>query len=122
MQGYGEAGERGAQSGDLYVNVHVKSHSKFQRKGNNIFSTEHISFSQAVFGDKISVQTVEGRVTMKIPSGTQSGEIFRIKGQGVPQLERSGRGDQMVTIVVDIPKSPTREQKRIIEDLEDAGL
>ena len=123
LQGYGEAGEKGAGSGDLYVIVHVKQHNKFERKGNNILSTEHISISQAVLGDKINIKTIEGQVTMKIPSGTQSGEIFRIKGQGVPYLGQSGnRGDQMVTIIVDIPKSPTREQKNIIEDLKKTGL
>ena len=123
LQGYGEAGEKGAQSGDLYVIVHVKPHNRFERKGNNIFSTEHISISQAVLGDKIDVKTVDGKITMKIPSGTQSGEVFRIKGQGMPQLGHSGnRGDQMVTIIVDIPKNPTREQKRIIEDLKNIGL
>ena len=123
LQGYGEAGEKGAESGDLYVTVHVKPHSKFQRKGNDIISIEHISISQAVLGDKISVQTIDGQVTMKIPNGTQSGEVFRIKGQGVSQLGRSGsRGDQMVNIIVDIPKNPTREQKKIIEDLGKSGL
>lgn len=123
LQGQGEAGERGAASGDLYVTVHVKSHQKFQRKGNNILSTEHVSFSQATLGDKINVQTIEGQVNMKIPSGTQSGEIFRIKEKGVPELGRSGRrGDQLVTIIVDIPKNPTREQKRIIEELGKLGL
>ena len=122
LQGYGEAGEKGAGSGDLYVIVHVKQHNKFERKGNNILSTEHISISQAVLGDKINVKTIEGQVTMKIPSGTQSGEIFRIKGQGIPQLGRSGRGDQLITIIVDIPKNPNREQKNIIEDLKKVGL
>ena len=122
LQGYGEAGERGAQSGDLYVTVHVKAHPKFERKGNNILSQENVKFSQAVLGDKISVQTIEGYVKMKIPSGTQSGEIFRIKGQGIPNLGRIGqRGDQLVTIIVDVPKNPSREQKKIIEDLGKAG-
>lgn len=122
-QGQGEAGEKGARSGDLYINVHVRAHEKFERKGNNILSTEHISFSQAVLGDKINVKTIDGAVKMKIPSGTQSGEIFRIKGQGVPQLGRSGvKGDQLVTIIVDVPKNPSREQKKIIEDLGRTGL
>ncbi|EKD46663.1 MAG: chaperone HSP40, co-chaperone with DnaK [uncultured bacterium] len=122
-QGQGEAGERGARSGDLYVNVHVRPHEKFERKGNNLLSTEHISFSQAVLGDKINVKTIDGEVKMKIPSGTQSGEMFRIKGQGVPQLGRSGvRGDQLVTIIVDVPKNPSREQKKLIEELKKVGL
>lgn len=122
LQGQGEAGERGARSGDLYVNVHVKNHDKFQRKANDINSAEHIRFSQATLGDKIVVETVEGKVSMKIPSGTQSGEIFRIKGKGVPILGRSGRGDQLVKIIVDVPKSPSREQKRIIEEMGNIGL
>ncbi|HOW60319.1 MAG TPA: molecular chaperone DnaJ [Candidatus Moranbacteria bacterium] len=123
LQGYGEAGERGARSGDLYVTVHVKPHDEFQRKGSNIFSTEHILFSQAVLGDKINVKTIKGPVTIKIPSGTQSGEIFRIKGQGVPQLGRDYiKGDHMVTIIVDIPKATTKEQKRAIEDLKKYGI
>ncbi|HEX8974458.1 MAG TPA: molecular chaperone DnaJ [Patescibacteria group bacterium] len=123
VQGQGEAGERGAQSGDLYVTVHVLPHKKFVRKGNDVLSEEHITFSQAVLGDKIEVETIKGHVKMKIPAGTQSGDIFRIKGEGVPQLGRpSSKGDQRVTIIVDVPKNPTREQKRIIEDLGKAGL
>ena len=123
MQGYGEAGEKGAAAGDLYVTVHVRPHSKFERKGNNIISTEHIAFSLAVLGGKINVRTIDGEITMKIPEGTGSGEVFRIKGKGVPQLGRNyGRGDQLVTIIVDIPKNPNREQKRIIEELGKTGL
>jgi molecular chaperone DnaJ len=123
VQGQGESGERGARSGDLYINVHVIVSKGFERKGNNILSVEHISFSQAVLGDKIEVKTVEGSVKMKIPSGTQSGEIFRIKGQGAPELNRNHyRGDQLVTIVVDVPKNPSREQKKLIEALSHAGL
>ena len=123
LQGYGEAGERGAQSGDLYVTVHVKPHPKFERKGNNVLSEEHIKYSQAVLGDKIDVQTIEGYVKMKIPSGTQSGEIFRIKGQGIPELGRRGyRGDQLVKVIVNIPKNPSRPQKKIIEELGKNGL
>jgi molecular chaperone DnaJ len=123
LSNQGEAGERGGSIGDLYVTIRIKSHSKFERKGNDIFSTEHISFSQAVMGDKIEVQTIEKKMLMKIPSGTQSGEIFRIKGQGVPHLNRSGaRGDQLIKIVVDIPKNPNREQRRIIEELGKIGL
>jgi molecular chaperone DnaJ len=123
LQGQGEAGERGAQNGDLYVNVHVKPHSIFQRKGNDIVSKQRISFSQAVLGDKIDVKTIEGSVHMKVPAGTQSAETFRIKGKGVPQLGRSGlRGDHLITVIVDVPKNPSREQKKIIEDLGKAGL
>jgi molecular chaperone DnaJ len=123
LSGYGEAGEKGASSGDLYVTVHVRPHSKFERKGNDLFSTEHISFSQAVLGGKINVKTISGQVNMKIPEGTQSGQTFPIKGQGVPQLGRSySRGDQLITIIVDVPKNLSREQKRAVKELEESGL
>jgi len=122
MQGQGEAGERGAQSGDLYVTVHILAHRKFTREGNNLLSSEHISFSQASLGDKINVETIDETVKMKIPAGTQSGELFRIKGKGAPSLGRANRGDQLVKIIVDIPKNTSREQKRIIEQLRKEGL
>jgi molecular chaperone DnaJ len=122
MQGKGEAGERGGRSGDLYINVRVKPHKDFERRNNDIYSSERITFSQAVLGDKIEVKTIDGNLSMKIPSGTQSGDIFRIKGKGVPVLQRNGRGDQMVKIIVDIPKNPNREQRKIIQELGEIGL
>ncbi len=117
LPGQGEAGEIGASSGDLYVNVHVKSHSEFRREGNNIISQKIITFSQAVLGDKVSVNTIEGPIIMKIPPGTQSGEVFRIRGKGVPFLGKSGRGDHLVKIIVKIPKNLSREQRKLIEEL-----
>jgi molecular chaperone DnaJ len=122
MQGQGEAGERGAQSGDLYITVHILQHYKLTREGNNLLSTEHILFSQAALGDKIDIKTIDETVRMKIPAGTQSGELFRIKGKGVPSLGRANRGDHLVRIVVDVPKNTSRQQKKIIEDLQKAGL
>jgi len=117
IQGQGEAGEKGAANGDLYVNILVKPHVKFKRDKNNILSDEHLTFSQAVLGDKIEVETIDGKIVMKVPAGTQSGELFRIKGKGVPSLRGSFRGDHLVKIIVDIPKKISREQKRIIEEL-----
>lgn len=117
LRGQGEAGESGGSNGNLYVNVHVLPHPKFQRDGNNVISAEHISFSQAVLGDKIEIETVEGKIKMKIPAGTQSGEIFRVKESGIPVLGKRGRGDHLVKIIVNIPKNPSREQKRLIEEL-----
>lgn len=120
LRGQGEAGEMGAPAGDLFVVVHVKPHKKFKRENNNIFSKEHISFAQAALGDKIDVNTIEGNVKMKIPSGTQSGELFRIRDKGVPSLEGRGRGDHLVEIVVDVPKKLSRDQKRIVQQLKDS--
>lgn len=121
VSGAGEAGEKGAGTGDLYINVHVRPHPKFSRKGLDILSEEDISFSVAALGGEITIDTVEGRLVLKIPSGTQSGEIFRIKGKGVPDVHGRGRGNQMVKIIVRIPKKISREQKKIIEELGKTG-
>jgi molecular chaperone DnaJ len=122
LPGKGEAGEPGAPAGDLYVNVRVRSHPKFKRVENNITSNEQISFSQAALGDKIDVETVDGTVKMKIPSGTQSGEIFRIRDKGVPQMQRRGRGDHLVKIIVKIPKHLSRDERDSIEKLKELGI
>ena len=117
LQGQGEAGELGGLSGDLYIVVHVKNHPAFKRKDFDILSEQHISFSQAVLGEKIEVETIDGKVRMKIPSGTQSGELFRIRERGASRLGSSGRGDHFVKIIVDVPKKISRQQKKIIEEL-----
>jgi len=122
VRGRGEAGEKGAELGDLYVNVHISKHPKFSRKENDILSTEHINFSTATLGGKIEIETIEGSLILKIPVGTQSGEVFRIKGQGVPDIHGRGRGNQMVKVIVKTPKSLSREQKRIIEELKEQGI
>lgn len=122
MQGKGEAGERGAANGDIYVTIHLRPHIKFQREGNNIISSENISFSQASLGARIDVQTIKGKLTMKIPAGTQSGELFRIKGEGIPFLGRSSRGDQLVKIIVDVPKNLSRAQRKLLEEIQKEGL
>lgn len=117
MQGAGEVGEKGAQAGDLYILVHVKANDKFTRQGNDILTTEKINFSLATLGGEIEIETIEGKLILKIPAGTQSGEIFRIKEKGVPDVHGRGRGNHLVKIVVVIPKKLTREQKRLIEEL-----
>ncbi len=117
LEGQGEAGEQGGTNGDLFIDIHVKPHSKFKREGNNIISDEYITFPQAVLGDKITVDTIDGPLKMKVPAGTQSGEVFKIKGEGVPFLQKRGRGDQLVRIKVKIPKNPSREEKNLIEKL-----
>lgn len=122
VRGEGEAGERGASNGDLYVNIYVKPHPKFKREKNNIVSIEHIPFSQAVLGGKIEVETIDESVIMKIPAGTQSGELFKIRGMGIPSLQGESKGDYLVKIIVDVPKSVSRQQKKIIEDLGKLGL
>ena len=117
LAGQGEMGARSAQAGDLYVTGHVRPHERFERQRDDIFSQEHISFAQAALGDKIAVQTIDGSVTMKVPAGTQSGEIFRIRAVGVPHLRGRGRGDHLVRVIVDVPKKLSNAQKKLIEEL-----
>lgn len=117
VRGEGEAGKQGAPSGDLFVTVHIKNHPKFTRNDDDIISQESISFSQAVLGAKIEVATIEGKVSMKIPDGTQSGEIFRIRNMGVPHLRGGGRGHHLVKINVIIPKKISHKEKELITQL-----
>ncbi|MEE9191621.1 MAG: molecular chaperone DnaJ [Candidatus Aerophobetes bacterium] len=114
LAGEGEAGFRGGPSGDLYIGLRVKSHSIFKRDGNNIVCEVPISFSQAALGAEIRVPTLNGRVRVKIPPGTQTNKIFRLKGQGVPYLRSSGRGDQWVKVVIETPVNLTGEQKELL--------
>jgi molecular chaperone DnaJ len=117
LPGQGEAGEPGAPAGDLYVRVRVRPHPSFERKGDDVVTTAEISFAQAALGDKIRVETLDGEVKMKVPAGTQSGEVFRIKDKGIARLGRWGRGDHLVKVAVKVPKHLTREQKKLIEKL-----
>jgi len=119
LENLGESGERGGEAGDLYVTVHVKAHEKFTRENDDIHSEEKISFSQAALGDKIKVEAVDGEVKLKIPAGTQSGEIFRLKGKGVKHLSRFGYGDQYVRIQVVTPRHISKEQRELLEKLKE---
>jgi molecular chaperone DnaJ len=119
LSGKGEAGELGAPAGNLYVTIHVRPHKYYQRKGLDVVSEEHISFSQAALGGKVPIETLHGEVSMKIPAGTQSGEIFRIRGKGVPELNGRGMGHHLVHVIVDVPKKLSRTQKRLIRELQD---
>lgn len=113
----GDAGERGGPRGDLYVVVYVKEHRLFKRHNNDIYCEIKISFTQAVFGADVSVPTVDGSVKMKIPQGTQSGKVFRLRGKGVPDLLSGyGKGDQLVRVSVDVPERLTEEQKRLLKE------
>src|SRR3989339_836872 len=117
LVGQGEAGERGAAAGDLYIKMNIKDDPRFERDGYDIHSVENISFTQAVLGDKIDIDTVEGVVSLKIPAGTQSGTIFKLRNKGINVLQGRGRGDHLVEIRVNIPSRITRKQKKLIEEL-----
>ena len=114
VRGEGEAGT--VSRGDLYVVIEVHPHPVFQRHGNDILTEINISLSKAVLGAEVVVPTLGGRVDMKIPAGTQSGKIFRLKDKGVPDVHGRGVGDELVRVIVEIPTRLTAEQKRLIEE------
>lgn len=114
LRGQGEPGKNGGPSGDLYINIRVSSHKLFNRKGFDIYIEEHISFGKASFGTELKVPTIDGDVKYKVPSGTQSGTVFRLKSKGVPRVNGHGRGDEYVKIIVDIPKSLNEKQKEAL--------
>jgi len=112
----GEAGRNGAPSGDLYVVINVEEHPLFARQENDIICEVPISFPQAALGAEIDVPTLEGKVKMKIPHGTQSGGVFRLKGKGAPDLRSAHRGDQLVRVIVEIPRKLTGRQRELLEE------
>ena len=120
LSGEGEAGEGGSQPGDLLVAVHVRPHPTFSRRGNDVLSNVSVSAVRAALGDTIDLETIGGTVSMKIPAGTQSGEVFRIRGKGLLPVGSSwGKGDHLVTVSVRIPKHLSREEKKLFESLRD---
>ncbi len=115
LNGRGEA-VRGGDKGDLYVNIRVKAHKKFTREGDLILSDERIDMVTAALGGEIEVDTVDGKLTMKIPAGTQSGTDFKLSAHGVPHLRGDGRGAHIVTIHVDTPTKLTKHQKELLAE------
>ncbi len=119
VPGKGAAGEAGARPGDLFVVVHVRPHKGLIRRGQNLFSEKTISFPQAVLGDTVAVETAYGSVNMKIPAGTQPGEVFRIRGKGLSSPRGFGQGDHMVTVRVEVPKKLSGKEKKVMRALFD---
>ncbi len=116
VAGEGEAGERGAPPGDLYVEINVRPHTIFTRRDGDLVTEATISFTQAALGDEITVPTLDGKAKMKIPPGTQNGQIFRLRGKGMPSLHISGRGDELVRIKVEVPAKLTEKQKQLLRE------
>lgn len=117
VNGEGESGLNGGTTGDLYVIIHVAEHEQFERQGENLYSSEPISFTQAALGAEIKVKTLDGEEKLKIPAGTQTGTIFRIKNHGMPILGGRGKGDLFIAANVVTPKVLTKEQKKLLEQL-----
>lgn len=117
LSGQGEAGQKGAAAGDLYLRVRVVKHKKFVRDGYDIRTEESISVKQAILGDKIDIETIYGTMTLKIPEGTQSGTVFKLKEKGVTKIHDRGVGDQYVKVNVHIPKDLKRKDRQLLESL-----
>jgi molecular chaperone DnaJ len=115
--GQGEPGFFGGPAGDLYVVLHAKEHAFFQRDGRDLICSIPISFPQAALGAEIEIPTLEGMHKLKVPEGTQSGTVFRVKGKGVPVLNGHGKGDIVVEVKVDVPKKLNKRQRELLNEL-----
>jgi molecular chaperone DnaJ len=117
LTGEGDGGGPGGPAGDLYVVIHVQDHPFFHRDGNDLYAEVPLSFSTVALGGEIKIPTLEGDEPFKVPEGTESGQSFRLRGRGMPDVTGRGRGDLFVTMKVITPKKLTREQKKLLEQL-----
>jgi molecular chaperone DnaJ len=117
LAGEGEPGHRGGPPGNLYVLLHVQPHAIFRRSKDDIVLEISINVAQAALGDKVMIPTLDGEETIAIPSGTQTGRIFRLRGRGVPHLRRSGRGDMLIVIQVVVPTELDEQQRDLFQEL-----
>ena len=118
IQGEGESGEDSTSAGDLYIVVHVNPHKTFERHGNDIYVKTPLFFTTAALGGSIEVPTLKGKASLKIPAGTQSNTVFRMKGLGIPDLHSHHVGDQHVEVRITVPDKLTKKQKQLLEDFE----
>lgn len=121
ITGAGEPGPRGGEPGDLYIVIHVMEHPIFQRRGDSLLCEIPISFVTAALGDDVEVPTLDGWIKLKIPPGTQSGKVFRVKGKGMPMAHGYGRGDMYIRVIVEVPTHLGPEERRAIEKLGEVG-
>ncbi len=112
--GGGSAGVNGGPAGDLLVSVIVRPHARFERDGTSVLLEQDISYAQAALGAEVEVPTLDGKVKLTIPEGTQPGAVFRLRGRGIPYLRGSGRGDQFVTVSIKVPRNLTGSQKELL--------
>ena len=115
LRGEGEAGVEGGPSGDLFVSIQVRPHSLFTRRGDDMLLEVPVSFDLAALGGEVSVPTLNGKVKLKVPAGTQSGKIFRLRGKGAVHIHSLGKGDQLVKVIVETPVNLTSEQKQLLK-------
>ena len=121
VQGEGEAGRQGASAGNLFAHIRVKPDSNFMRDEDDIRSSTTISVIDAILGTEVPVETVHGKVTLKIPEGTQPGQIFRLRGKGLPVLSSSRHGEHYVVVDIEIPKKLSRKEQKLMEEWRNLG-
>ena len=119
LSGKGEAGQKGGPNGDLLLTVRVRPHEIFERDGSDVYIDMPITFVQAALGAKVKVPTLDGPVELNIPEGTQTGSKFRMKGKGIPYLRSKSRGDQYVTVHVEVPRNLNSKQKELLRSFEE---
>jgi molecular chaperone DnaJ len=112
----GEAGIRGGPPGDLYVVIHIKEHKIFQREGDDLYCEVPIPFSVAALGGEVDIPTLEGKAYLKVPAGTQSGQLFKLRGKGIPNIDGRDRGDLLARLIVEVPSRLNAEQRRKLEE------
>ncbi|GAB3050768.1 molecular chaperone DnaJ [Virgibacillus ainsalahensis] len=121
VAGKGEAGVNGGPPGDLFVVIQVRPHDFFEREGDHIYCEIPLNYAQAALGDEVEVPTVHGKIMLKIPAGTQSGKIFRMKGKGAPNVRGYGHGDQHIIVKVLTPTKLTDRQKELLREFNEIG-
>jgi molecular chaperone DnaJ len=121
LSGEGEAGIAGGPAGDLFVVITIKSHPLFEREGADVHCQVPISVVQATLGDEIEVPTLEGKVKLKVPEGTQTGKVLRLRGKGLPTIRTANRGDQLIHIFVEIPTKLSKRQRELLQEFADEG-
>ena len=117
VAGAGDAGEKGSPSGDLYIYIHVEPHPHFNRDGEDLYYRTKINFIQAILGDEINIPTLAGEATLKVPPGTQPNTTFKIKGKGLPILNKRETGNLFVLVEVEIPQKLSREQEDLLKKM-----
>lgn len=114
LRGEGEPGTKGGARGDLYININVLPHKIFRRDGYDVICEVPISFPQATLGAEIDVPTIDGIIKFTVPEGTQSGTVFKLKGKGIPRIRGYGRGDELIKVIVEVPKKLNEKQKELL--------
>ena len=123
VDGKGEAGKKGGKAGNLYARIFIKKHPAFERRGDDLFTSMQINFSQAVLGDEIEIKTLEGtNILLEIPEGTESGKILRISGKGIPHFGGYGKGNLYIELKIKTPKKLSKKQKELFDRLREEGL